>query len=473
MQLVDHPFVKFDQLKLIYNFTYPLFRTISNEFYDYLDFNKLAHSKQIPQAHTISLYLHIPFCETICSFCPFQKGAYKHVKQIESYMSALTTEIRNKGNFIRSLRGPIRSIYIGGGTPSLLSADNIRHIGKVLHAEFELSSLTELTLESEPKSVTRDKLYAAREIGVNRISFGLQSFIERFRSLFNLTSTREQINNTVAWSQEIIGHVGLDLLYGMHSQQAEELLYDLKQASELHPETINLYAINNLAITSQLHKSYAQKGLKPSSLQHRQMLRLFSDIVMRSCGYAPCNGHSYIKIANNTPLTLAKTSSANYFRYHKYLHGYHDDYVVGFGASAMSILGSLVTRANPSRSGYITDIQLKGKSKVYYNWVSAEQQASKALCMRLPYNGYAKKERIDWTALPSFVYNNLQQLIGAGLIAESDNNLQLTQRGWQWYSNLMYFLLPQADRNILDGYVANMLNTTAVLDGTVETCVAS
>ncbi|WP_375686374.1 radical SAM protein [Bartonella sp. AC331YNZD] len=226
MQLVDHPFVKFNQPKPIYNFTYPLFRTISNEFYNYLDFNKLAQSKQIPQARTISLYLHIPFCETICSFCPFQKGAYKHVKQIESYMSALTTEIRNKGNFIRSLKGPIRSIYIGGGTPSLLSADNIRHIGKVLHAEFELSSLTELTLESEPKSVTRDKLYAAREIGVNRISFGIQSFIERFRSLFNLTSTREQINNTVAWSQEIIGHVGLDLLYGMHSQQAEELLYD-------------------------------------------------------------------------------------------------------------------------------------------------------------------------------------------------------------------------------------------------------
>ncbi|WP_375675882.1 hypothetical protein [Bartonella sp. CL42QHWL] len=86
-----------------------------------------------------------------------------------------------------------------------MSADNIRHIGKVLHAEFELSSLAEFTLESKPKSVTRDKLYAAREIGVNRISFGIQSFIERFRSLFNLTSTREQINNTMAWSQEIIG----------------------------------------------------------------------------------------------------------------------------------------------------------------------------------------------------------------------------------------------------------------------------
>ncbi|WP_246257335.1 radical SAM protein [Bartonella gabonensis] len=198
MQLVDHPVVKFDQLKPIYNFTYPLFRTISNEFYDYLDFNNLAQNKRIPQARTISLYLHIPFCETICFFCPFQKGAYKHVKQIEAYMSALTAEIRNKGNFIRSLRSPIRSIYIGGGTPSLLSADNIRHIGKILHAEFELSSLAEFTLESEPNSVTRDKLYATREIGVNRISFGVQSFIERFRSLFNLTSTREQIKNTAA-----------------------------------------------------------------------------------------------------------------------------------------------------------------------------------------------------------------------------------------------------------------------------------
>lgn len=388
-------------------------------------------------------------------------------------MSALTTEIRTKGNFIRSLRGPIRSIYIGGGTALLLSADNIRHIGKVLHAEFELSSLAEFTLESEPKSVTRDKLYAARETGVNWISFGVQSFIERFRSLFNLTSTREQIKNTMAWSQEIIGHVGLDILYGMHSQRAEELLYDLKQTSELHPETINLYAINNLAITSQLHKSYAQKGLKPSSLQHRQMLRLFSDIVMHSCDYTPCNRHSYIKISNNTPLTLAKTSSAHYFRYHKYLHGYYDGSVVGFGTSALSILGSLITRTNPSRSAYITDIQLKGKSKVYYNWGSAEQQTSKALCMRLPYNGYANQERIDWTALPSFVYNNLQQLIDAGLIVESDNDLQLTQCGWQWYSNLMYFLPPQVDRDILDDYVANMLNTTAVLEGPAEICVAS
>ncbi len=142
----------------------------------------------------------------------------------------------------------------------------------------------------------------------------------------------------------------------MHSQRAEELLYDLKQAREFHSETINLYTINNLATTSQLHKSYAQKGLKPSSLMHRQMLRLFSDIVMRSCGYAPWNGHSSIKIAHNTSLMLAKTSSAHYFRYHKYLHGYHDDYVVGFETSALSILSSLVTRTNSSRNKYITDI---------------------------------------------------------------------------------------------------------------------
>ncbi|GAA4660864.1 hypothetical protein GCM10023262_05830 [Bartonella pachyuromydis] len=97
--------------------------------------------------------------------------------------------------------------------------------------------------------------------------------------------------------------------------------------------------------------------------------------------------------------------------------------MVGFGTSALSILGSLVTRTNPSRSGYITDIQLKGKSKVYYNWVSAERQVSKDLCMRLPYNDYANKERIDWTAFPFFVYNNLQQLIDADLIVESGNDL--------------------------------------------------
>lgn len=473
MQLVDHPFVKFDQLKPIYNFTYPLFRTISDEYYGYLDFDELARSGQIPRARTVSLYLHVPFCETICSFCPFQKGAYKHADQVEAYVSALAAEITAKANFVRSLGGRIRSIYMGGGTPSILSADNIRQIGRLLHAEFDLSSLAEFTFECEPKSVTRDKLHAAREIGVNRISFGVQTFTERFRSLFDLTSTREHIENTVQWSQEIIGRVGFDMLYGMHGQSAEELLYDLKRATELQPETINLYPINNIAITPKLHKSYAAQGMGPSSLSHRQVLRLFGDTFMRGCSYAPCNGHSYIKDADRLSLNMAGMSSANHFRYHKYLHGYHDDYVVGFGASAQSILGSLVTRANPGRSEYIADALERGGPKAHYNWVPTEQRASKALCMRLPYSGYVAKDRIEWDAVSPFVRENLQRVIEAGLVAEGDNDLQLTRLGWQWYSNLMYFLLPQADRDIVNNYVADMLNAPIVLDGPTEVCAAA
>nr|WP_108126249.1 radical SAM protein [Saccharospirillum mangrovi] len=473
MQLIHHPFLKFDQLKPIYNFTYPLFHTISDDYRGQLNFTNPSITERITKARTVSLYIHIPFCDTICSFCPFQKGAYKSADQIDEYMTALFKEIQLKAEFVNSLEGPIRTIYIGGGTPSIMSAAHLQQLGKILKTEFDLTNLAEFTLECEAKSVTEEKLIAARNIGVNRISFGVQTFSTRFRPLFDQTATFDDIENTVRWSQEIIGNVGFDLLYGMHDQSAEELFYDLKRATELKPEAINLYPINNISITPKLHKSYANEGMKPSSLAHRQMMRLISDTFMRGCGYAPCNGHTYVKEANQLPLNNARMSSANHFRYHKYLHGYQDDYVVGFGASAQSILGNLVTRADPNRSRYITDIAEQGTPTVHFNWVPAAQQASKALCMRLPYSGYADKSRIDWENVDPVTYQNLTNVIRAGLVTEDHFNLELTQLGWQWYSSLTFFLLPQIDKSIIDGFIDDMMNAPIKLDGTTEVFSAS
>lgn len=473
MQLIDHPFLKFDQLKPIYNFTYPLFHTISDDYRGHLNLNDASISERITKARTVSLYIHIPFCDTICSFCPFQKGAYKSTDQVNEYMAALYQEIRLKAEFVRSLQGPIRTIYIGGGTPSVMSAAHLQQLGKLLHSEFNLDDLAEFTLECEAKSVSEEKLLVARDIGVNRISFGVQTFSNRFRALFDQTATLKDIENTVRWSQEIIGNVGFDLLCGMHGQSAEELFYDLKYATELKPEAINLYPINNISITPKLHKAYASEGMQPSSLADRQMMRLIGDTFLRGCGYAPCNGHTYVKEANQLPLNSARMSSANHFRYHKYLHGYHDDYVVGFGASAQSILGNLVTRADPNRSRYITDITEHGAPTVHFNWVPAAQQASKALCMRLPYSGYVEKNRIDWDNVDPQTYQHLTQAIQAGLIQEDHFNLELTHLGWQWYANLTYFLLPQLDQNIIDSFIDDMLNAPIRLDGATEVYSAS
>lgn len=473
MHLVEHPFIKFDQSKPIYNFTYPLFRTISDAVYGRPDFDGFMNEGRIPAARTVSLYLHVPFCETICSFCPFQKGSYKGFDQVEAYAAALVREVRAKADFTRRLGGRIRSIYIGGGTPSILSPEQILSIGRTLGEEFDLSDLAEFTFECEPKSVSREKLAAAREIGVNRISFGVQTFTERYRRLFDLTSTRRQIEDTVEWSRQIIGRVGFDMLYGMHGQSAEEYLYDLKCATDLEPDTINLYPINNIAITPKLHKAYDASQMKPSSLSHRQVLRLFGDTFMRNCGYTPCNGHSYIKDAAESADSLCGMTSPNNFRYHKYLHGYQDDYVMGFGASAQSILGTLVTRANPNRTDYLADAAEGLSPKCHANWVAPEQIAGKPVAMRLPYSGFIAKDRVDWAHVDPAVLENLARVVKSGLIAETDSHYQLTRSGWQWYSNLMYFLLPQADRVIIDDYVADMMQAPIVLDGATEVCAVA
>lgn len=344
-----------------------------------MDFNTLIRTEKIPPARTVPVYLHIPFCKSMCSFCPFQKGLYKQTDQVEAYVAALLVEMRAKADFVGASGGQIRTIYIGGGTPSILTPENIRQIGTLLHSKFDLLSLAEFTLECEPKSATKEKLHAAREIGVKQISFGVQTFNERFQSLFNLTATQDDIENTLKWSQEIIGRAGFDMLYGMHGQSAEQLLYDLKRATELRPETINLSPINNLALTPKLHKSYAAQDMKPSSLSHRQVLRLFGETFMRGCGYAPCNGHSYIR------------------------------------------------GADPNRSEYITHVQEKGGPKVHDNRVSAVHRASKPLCMRLPYNGYIARNRIAWAAADPFVCANLQRII-AGTLLDRNNKRALAAR---------------------------------------------
>src|ERR1043166_1477700 len=117
------------------------------------------------------LYVHIPFCSSRCSYCDFATGLYQS-ELAERYVSALIEEIRTS----RYTGASVDTIYFGGGTPSLLAAAHLDRILATLTAQFKIDKSSEITLEINPGSVTREKLAAFRNLGVNRASFGAQTF---------------------------------------------------------------------------------------------------------------------------------------------------------------------------------------------------------------------------------------------------------------------------------------------------------
>src|SRR4051794_7991463 len=160
-----------------------------------------------------ALYFHIPFCDTICNFCPFTRGKYTDRGVIDAYFESLLLEIRMKADLADLKKVPIRAIFFGGGTPSLLNPDQIHRIGELIHNAFDLSDLKEFSFEIEVKSITRARADAMRAIGVTHPRFGLQTFSPKWRDMFELTASLSQLYDATSLLKTIFPFQTFDILY--------------------------------------------------------------------------------------------------------------------------------------------------------------------------------------------------------------------------------------------------------------------
>lgn len=182
------------------------------------------------------LYLHIPFCRRRCGYCDFATWAGKE-DLVAPYLKALGQEIRR-------FSGRPRTVFVGGGTPSLLEPDQWRMLGRDLNAAFDLSSVEEFTIEANPESVTREKLSAMREIGVDRISLGLQTtddlLLER---LERLHTWNDFLRAFEAVRASGFSNVNVDLMYGLPGQTMTLWEKSVEEVIALEPEHLSCYGL--------------------------------------------------------------------------------------------------------------------------------------------------------------------------------------------------------------------------------------
>lgn len=178
-------------------------------------------------------YIHIPFCKSKCNYCSFI--SYVNLEQKEEYLEALIAQINAeyKGEKLNTL-------YFGGGTPSLISIDNFKSIISL----FSLESDAEITVEVNPDSVNLDFLSELKNLGVNRLSIGAQTFDDSILTLIGRRHSSEQIKTAVNMAKQAgFNNISLDFIYGLPSQDIDGFENDLKMAIDLDIQHISLYGL--------------------------------------------------------------------------------------------------------------------------------------------------------------------------------------------------------------------------------------
>ena len=185
------------------------------------------------------IYLHIPFCSSRCSYCDFATGLYQ-AELAERYVRALVADIRTS----RHVGDSVDTIYFGGGTPSLLTPSQLEVILTTLHDCFKIDSQSEVTLEINPGSVNEEKLRAFRGLGVNRASFGAQTFDDAELAKLGRSHTTAETLRTFADLRKVgFENVSFDLIAGLPGQTLAGWERNIKQALELGPEHLSFYLL--------------------------------------------------------------------------------------------------------------------------------------------------------------------------------------------------------------------------------------
>ncbi len=186
-----------------------------------------------------SIYVHIPFCKQACTYCDFHFSTNQALRS--KLVRSLLQEIEQRSE---ELSGPVESVYFGGGSPSILSQEELASIFEKLHATFDLAQVKEVTLESNPDDHTEANLKHWRSLGIDRLSIGIQSFLARDLQMMNRAHNAAEAEECIRAAREAgFKSLTIDLIYGIPGQTMEQWQSNVQKAILLNPDHISAYCL--------------------------------------------------------------------------------------------------------------------------------------------------------------------------------------------------------------------------------------
>jgi oxygen-independent coproporphyrinogen-3 oxidase len=189
----------------------------------------------------VGLYLHFPYCRSRCTYCDFNAYTVPEQSVQDQYLEGLIRDIEATG---RERNYRIRTVFLGGGTPSLYSAPDIARVMDACRSAFHFEADAEVTIEANPGTVSPESLRGYLSAGVNRISLGVQTFDSPLLRVLNRVHSPDEVHEAVRWSRAAgFKRLSLDLIYGLPGQTVAGWVYSLEQALQLEPQHLSIYQL--------------------------------------------------------------------------------------------------------------------------------------------------------------------------------------------------------------------------------------
>ncbi|MBX3244188.1 MAG: radical SAM family heme chaperone HemW [Acidobacteria bacterium] len=376
------------------------------------------------------VYLHIPFCKSRCSYCDFATDVWRSGDAVERYVSALCAEVlsHESGVESKSLHAPDSglqtsdSIYFGGGTPSLLTPPQVEKILNSLSSVFSVANDAEITMEMNPATVTPETLRAYRELGINRASFGVQTFNDRDLKLLARGHDADDARNTFKMLRDAgFDNISLDLIAGLPGQTLEDWSRNLEEAIAMQPEHISLYLLEIHEGTPLANQIKSERRPLPDEDLAAEMY----EVMLERLAVA---GYKQYEISNFSRPGFASRHNTKYWRLEP---------VYGFGVSAHSFDGRERYANERDTAKYI---QMIGNEKDAEVFRETPDVASEYIFLGLrltegvSLSGFRDMFGKD---ILSLYADDIGRIINAGLVEVSGDRMRLTKKG-MLYSNEVF-----------------------------------
>ena len=398
----------------------------------------------------LSIYVHIPFCESLCYYCACNKIITKHHERAELYLDYLGKEIDLHVAQLGAGQ-QVSQLHLGGGTPTFLSDEGLRRLMVMLQRNFALAAGGEYSIEVDPRTVDAGRLALLAELGFNRLSFGVQDFDPKVQKAVHRIQPAEQVFALVETARTLgFESVNVDLIYGLPRQTPESFDQTLALVEQLRPDRIALYAYAHLPDRFKPQRRIHAEEL-PGAEAKLSMLSRSLDALMAA-------GYVYVGMDHFALPTDALAVAKRQGRLHRNFQGYStqpDCDLIGLGVSGIGRIGATYSQNAKTLEEYY-DFLDRGRLPVVRGLaLSRDDLVRRAVIMALMCQGELLFEPMEQAWLIDFrqyFAQELEQLEGLaahGLVALGSEGIRVTSMGWFFVRGIamVFDRYLQADRN--------------------------
>jgi oxygen-independent coproporphyrinogen-3 oxidase len=398
----------------------------------------------------LSIYVHIPFCESLCFYCACNKIVTKHHERSTEYLRYLRREIELHVEHIGEGQA-ISQLHLGGGSPTFFSDDELTELMAMLKDSFELPKGGEYSIEVDPRTVDEKRLKHLASLGFNRLSFGVQDFDPDVQKAVHRIQPAEQVFSLMEAARRLgFDSVNVDLIYGLPMQTSKSFARTIAQVVELKPDRIALYAYAHLPERFKPQRRINAYELPAASAK----VSMLSDAIstFMDAGYVYV-GMDHFALPDDS-LAIAKRQG----RLHRNFQGYStqpDCDLIGLGVSSIGRIGATYSQNAKTLEEYY-DYLNQGRFPVVRGLaLSRDDLVRRAVIMalmcqgRLQYESIELAHMIDFRSYFATELQAIKELENTGMVELENGAIQVTDTGWFFVRAvaMLFDRYLQTDRN--------------------------